>query len=73
MHSVRVSSQLLVSVLFIAVPTNTKILKFLLHLFIIIIMLKLTEQTVTYIIILVQRSMQHKSTGFESITNTSLK
>ena len=29
MHSVRVSSQLLVSVLFIAVPTNTEIFKIL--------------------------------------------
>jgi len=34
MHSVRVSSQLLVSVLFIAVPTNTKNFKFFLHLFV---------------------------------------
>ena len=34
MHSVHVSSQLLVSVLFIAVPTNTEILKFFLHLYI---------------------------------------
>ena len=33
MHSVRVSSQLLVSVLFIAVPTNAENLNFFLHLF----------------------------------------
>jgi len=35
MHSVRVSSQLLVSVLFIAVPTNTENFKFFLHLYMI--------------------------------------
>jgi len=34
MHSVCVSSQLLVSVLFIAVPTNTENFKFLSHLFV---------------------------------------
>ena len=32
MHSVHVSSQLFVSVLFIAVPTNTENFKFFLHL-----------------------------------------
>ena len=34
MHSVRVLSQLLVSVLFIAVPINTENFKFLFHLFV---------------------------------------
>ena len=34
MHSGRVSSQLLVSELFIAVPTNTENFKFFLHLFV---------------------------------------
>ena len=47
MHSVRVSSQLLVSVLFIAVPNNTEILKFFLTL------VKICKELVHYLDILI--------------------